>query len=177
MYHMHAYPGAGAVRGRDGFASLGTVITLGGMQIPNVEMFERKYPVQIVRQEFRTNAAGAGQFRGGTGVDYEARVFAESEICFRGEGLRTPSGFGIAGGHDGAMATLQVYGEDGAPLATPQYGVMRVPPCTIVMSSSAGGGWGDPALRERASVARDIRDGVIDEAVARDVYKYVEGAR
>jgi len=172
MYHMHAYPGAGAVRGRDGFNSLGTVITLGGMQLPNVEVFEKKYPVRILRQEFRKNAAGAGEYRGGTGINYEVVILSDTELCFRGEGLRTASGFGIAGGHEGEMSQLQVYDPEGRPILTPQYGVKRFSACRIVIASSGGGGWGDPRRRDRDSVRRDLLDGIIDGETASKVYGY-----
>lgn len=170
MYHMHAYPGAGAVQGRDGFNTLGTVITLGGMSLPNVEAYEKKYPVRIVRQEFRVDGAGAGQYRGGTGTDYEVLMLESGEVSFRGEGLRTVSGFGIAGGLDGAVSTLAVEDLHGVPIETPQYGVRQLPPCHISISSSGGGGWGRAAERDRAHVLRDWRDGVISADAASRVY-------
>ncbi|MEY9142019.1 hydantoinase B/oxoprolinase family protein [Bradyrhizobium elkanii] len=170
MYHMHAYPGAGAVRGRDGFPSLGTVITLGGMHIPNVEIFERKYPVLIRRQEMRCDAAGAGEFRGGTGIDYSVDVLEPAEYSFRGEGARTASGFGIAGGLTGAHADIEVRSPSGEALDIPQYGVRRLPAVRVDISSSAGGGWGDPFARPPEKVARDVEDGVVSPAAARDHY-------
>lgn len=170
MYHMHAYPGTGAVRGRDGFPSLGTVITLGGMHIPNVEMFERKYPVVIRRQEMRCDAAGAGEFRGGTGIDYEVEVLEAAEYSFRGEGSRTASGFGVGGGLIGAKADIDVRLPGGEPVETPQYGVRTLPPVRIAIASSAGGGWGDPFARDPAKVLRDVQDGVVSIAAARNVY-------
>ncbi|OZI17423.1 hydantoinase [Bordetella genomosp. 7] len=170
MYHMHAYPGAGAVYGRDGFNCLGTVITLGGMTLPNVEAYEQKYPVQVVRQEFRVDGGGAGQYRGGTGIDYEVLMHMPGEVCFRGEGLRTASGFGIAGGQPGEPSTLEVRTLDGERVETPQYGVRQLPPCRIIIASSGGGGWGDPKARDRQRVERDLRDGVISTAAATAIY-------
>jgi len=173
MYHMHAYPGSGAVFGRDGFNTLGTVITLGGMSLPNVEAYEKKYPVQVIRQEFRVDGAGAGQFRGGTGIDYEVLMHAAGEVCLRGEGLYTASGFGVAGGHDGAPSTLEVRDLDGELIETPQYGVQQLPPCRISIASSGGGGWGVPTSREQELVERDLRDGVISNEAARQVYGFI----
>lgn len=170
MYHMHAYPGTGAVKGRDGFPSLGTVITLGGMHIPNIEVFERKYPVTILKQEMRCDSGGAGEFRGGTGIDYEVLVHQEAEYSFRGEGSRTASGFGVLGGVVGAKADVQFLGLDGKEISVPQYGVARLDPVRIRISSSAGGGWGDPHRRNRSRVRRDLADGIISEQAARDVY-------
>lgn len=176
MYHMHGYPGTGAVKGRDGFPSLGTVITLGGMHIPNVEVFERKYPVRIEQQEMRCDAAGAGEFRGGTGIDYRVTVFEGAEYSFRGEGSRTPSGFGIVGGLTGAKAEITVSDLEGLPVATPRYGVMNLPPVSIRISSSAGGGWGLPQHRSPERVLRDVEDGLVSVQAARDRYLVAIGS-
>ncbi|MBH62448.1 MAG: hypothetical protein CL569_08360 [Alphaproteobacteria bacterium] len=73
---------------------------------------------------------GAGTFRGGTGVDYEAEVTGASQHSFRGEGLATPSGYGTQG----------------------------------------GGGWGDPLGRDPDLALRDVRDGLVSRAAARDIY-------
>ncbi|NRP75636.1 Acetophenone carboxylase delta subunit [Ensifer psoraleae] len=173
MYHMHAYPAAGAVRGRDGFPSIGGVISLGGMRIPNVEVFERKYPVRIHRQEMRCDAAGAGEYRGGTGIDYEVSVSSRASYSFRGEGSFTPSGFGISGGGTGKKADVVVSTHAGAEIAAPQYGVMELPPTRISVSSAAGGGWGNPLRRQVDLVFRDVRDGVVSTTAAREVYGVV----
>ncbi|NRP75237.1 Acetophenone carboxylase delta subunit [Ensifer psoraleae] len=170
MYHMHAYPGTGAVQGRDGFPSLGTVITLGGMQIPNVEVFERKYPVRVEQQEMRCDAAGAGEFRGGTGIDYKVTVFDGAEYSFRGEGSGRSSGFGIVGGLSGAKADVVVFDEQGTGMATPRYGVMTLPAVKIAISSSAGGGWGRPIARPPEKVLRDVEDGLVSLDEAREIY-------
>ncbi|RWP30337.1 hydantoinase B/oxoprolinase family protein [Mesorhizobium sp.] len=170
MYHMHGYPGTGAVRGRDGFPSLGTVITLGGMQIPNVEAYERKYPVRIEQQEMRCDAGGVGEFRGGTGIDYQVTVFDEAEYSFRGEGSGVPSGFGTVGGKTGAKANLEVFTDEGLSLSTPRYGVKHLPAVKIKMSSSAGGGWGSPSKRGAELVLRDVEDGLVSIKAAREQY-------
>ncbi|WP_095205235.1 hydantoinase B/oxoprolinase family protein [Mesorhizobium carmichaelinearum] len=170
MYHMHGYPGTGAVRGRDGFPSLCTVITLGGMQIPNVEAFERKYPVRIDQQEMRLDAAGPGEFRGGTGIDYRVTVFEPAEYSFRGEGSGIASGFGIVGGVTGAKADFEAFDRSGRPIATPRYGVKRLPSLGIRMASSAGGGWGEARNRTPERVLRDVEDGIVSIRSAREDY-------
>ena len=98
MYHWNALPGGGAVEGRDGFNQIGHLIALGGLTLPNVETYEQLYPARFIRQEFRCDAAGSGQYRGGTGVDCEVEVTGDGEYSFRGEGLGQPSGFDVNGG-------------------------------------------------------------------------------
>ena len=173
IYHWNAMAGAGAVRGRDGFNQIGHLISLGGLTLPNVEGFEHVYPMVIRKAELRRDAAGAGAFRGGTGVDYEAEVTGASQHSFRGEGLATPSGYGILGGADGAKGEMMMYPEDGDAFAPPQYGNMEIGSFRITASSPAGGGWGDPLEREPGLVLRDVRDGLVSRAAAQDVYGVV----
>lgn len=143
------------------------------MQIPNVEVYKRKYPVTIVRQEFRTDAAGAGEFRGGTGVDYEVHIHAPFDCSFRGEGLHTPSGFGICEGTTGSKAEPEVTLEDGPLYEAPQYGVRSLPPARIGVASAGGGGWDGPLRRDPARVLRDVVDGLVSEEQARLTYGVV----
>ncbi len=170
MYHWHGSSGGGAVLGRDGFNTIGQLTTLGGMSLPNVEVFEQLYPVNIRRQEFRLDGGGAGRFRGGTGVDYEVEVAVPAEYSFRGEGLRTPSGFGVVGGGTGKLGAMALTLKDGTQVEAPQYGVRQMPPLNITLSSPGGGGWGDPRTRDPALVLRDVEDGVVSPEAARDVY-------
>ena len=41
------------------------------------------------------------------------------------------------------------------------------------MASQGGGGWGDPLDRTEERVLADVRDGVVSEEAARDVYGVV----
>ncbi|MCW8084026.1 hydantoinase B/oxoprolinase family protein [Sabulicella glaciei] len=173
MYHWHGASGGGAVKGRDGFASVGHMISLGGLTLPNVEGYEQAYPVRIHRQELRCDTAGAGEFRGGAGVDYVCDVLATTEHAIRAEGVRRPSGYGINGGMDGAAGQLEVEELGKGPCPPPQYGIQRLGPSRIRVLSSAGGGWGDPLRRDPETVLADVMDGIISEEAARDLYGVV----
>ncbi|MFC3229747.1 hydantoinase B/oxoprolinase family protein, partial [Marinibaculum pumilum] len=170
MYHWHGSSGGGAVRGRDGFNTIGQLTTLGGMSLPDVEVFEQLYPVAIRRQEFRCDGGGAGRFRGGTGVTYEADILEPAQFAFRGEGIRRPSGFGTVGGGTGAVGSMSLAPAAGPPVEAPQYGVRPLPPLRLAIASPGGGGWGDPRRRDPAAVLRDVADGVVSPEAARSVY-------
>lgn len=171
MYHWHGCHGGGAVKGRDGFPMTCHQPTLGGLTIPNVEGYEHSYPVRIHRHEMRTDSAGAGEYRGGTGVHYEVEVLVDVENNTRGEGLNRPTGRGVIGGDWGAKGELALFGlADGKPMNCPQYGLQYVGPFRLRMSSPAGGGWGDPHARDPEAVLRDVRDGVVSIAAAKSVY-------
>lgn len=170
LYHWCGGSGGGAVAGRDGFNQMGPMITLGGLIIPNAETYEQLYPVRVNRQEFRCDSAGAGEWRGGTGVDYEADIDSDAVWSFRGEGIGRATGKGVDGGGDGVGGTLTVLCRGGVRRSPPQYALMELEACRLVMQSPGGGGFGNPHKRSPDLVARDVRDGVISRHCAETVY-------
>ena len=170
-YHWHGMAGAGAAGERDGFNQIGLLITLGGLTVPDVEVYEQLYPIRYLRSEFRCDTGGAGRWRGGTGVDYEAEVEVAGEYSFRSEGLYTPSGYGIEGGGWGAAGAMELILEDGGePIEPPQFGVRSYGPLHIKLSSPGGGGRGHPFERDPERVLRDVRDGVVSGEAAAETY-------
>ncbi len=173
LYHWLGYPAAGAVRERDGFNVLGTLNTLGGLVLPNVEELEAAYPMRVGCQEFRLDGGGAGRQRGGTGIHYEADLLSPTEMTLRDEGSLRPTGLGVSGGQDGAAGALQCKTLDGNSLATPAYGTMPCGPLRITIDSAGGGGWGEPRDRQPEAVRQDVLDGLVSRAVAEAVYGVV----
>jgi N-methylhydantoinase B len=176
MYHWGALPAAGAVQGRDGFEQIGPLNSLGKLIIPNCETYEQLYPVRFLQHELRCDAAGAGEFRGGSGALYRVLVEGEAEYAFRGEGQRTPSGYGVHGGGTGMAGSVEIVGLDGISWVPPQFGTGRLGPVEIRIDSPAGGGWGNPKERDPQQVLRDVRDGLVSEGAARALYGVVLSA-
>ena len=170
MYHWGALPASGAVDGRDGFDQIGPLNSLGNLVVPNCETYEQIYPVHFLKHELRKDAAGAGKFRGGTGVNYEVRVTGDAEYAYRSEGKRTPSGYGTGGGKIGAPGHVIATLDDGTDIETPQFGVGQHGPLTLKISSPAGGGWGNPKERNPALVLSDVRDGLVSIQAAEHDY-------
>jgi N-methylhydantoinase B len=173
MYHWHGLPAAGAVQGRDGFPAMGTVPTLCGLRLPNVEAYEQLYPVTIRKYEMRRDGEGAGEFRGGSGIDYIADVDAAAEWSFRGEGAHGLTAFGINGGIAGQSGSLTLSTPDARPIDVPQFGVRHLGPMRIVIASPGGGGFGDPKKRDPNAVLRDVADGIVSPAKALKIYGVV----
>lgn len=176
FYHGAAAAGSGAVDGRDGFNQIGHVCTLGGLTMPNVEVYEQLYPVRFHRQEFRIDAAGPGEWRGGSGCDYEVDIQTPATHSFRGEGLGYETGYGINGGAGGAPGTMRLDHEDGDTEAAPKFGLRATGPVRFITQSPGGGGFGDPLKRDPARVLRDWRDGLISETAMTDQYGVIAGA-
>ncbi len=172
MYHWGAQPGSGAVNGRDGRNTSGDLPALGGHVFPSLEAYEQLYPVRFLKQEFRLDSSGAGRYRGGSGLDYQVEHLAVVRYNLRGEGNRTPSGFGVAGGLDGTKAETWVLllGEKEWQ-ELPQYDVLDFPKGSLFwLLSSGGGGYGDPLLRDPQAVRRDVQDEFVSLEMAQDVY-------
>ncbi len=173
MYHWHAMGTPGATAERDGFAQMGHLITLGGLDIPNLEFHEQHFPVRYRRWELRADSAGAGRRRGGTGVRYEADVLAPATWSFRAEGLDTPSGHGVQGGATGAVGHEWIDPVDGDRFVPPKYGVAQLGPAAMIAETPGGGGWGDPFEREPELVLRDVLDEVLTPSAAAAQYGVV----
>lgn len=170
MYHWGALPAGGAVRGRDGFEQIGPLNSLGKLTVPNCETYEQLYPVRFLQHELRCNAAGAGRFRGGNGAAYRVMVEQEAEYAYRGEGQRTPSGYGVHGGECGREGSVRFIFADGTTWVPPQFGTGWLGPVEIEIESPAGGGWGPPRERDPELVLADVRDGLVSVEAARRSY-------
>jgi N-methylhydantoinase A/oxoprolinase/acetone carboxylase beta subunit/N-methylhydantoinase B/oxoprolinase/acetone carboxylase alpha subunit len=180
MYQWHAMGTPGATAERDGFVQMGHLVSLGGLDLPNLEFHEQMYPVRYIRQEQRIDNAGAGAHRGGTGVRYEADILVPATWSFRAEGLDTPSGYGVQGGLSGGVGYEWVVpmdeAADGPTFIPPKYGVQRLGPARMIADTPGGGGWGDPFTRDPQLVLRDVRDEVVSVAGAARDYGVVISA-
>ncbi|WP_420623333.1 hydantoinase B/oxoprolinase family protein [Candidatus Poriferisodalis sp.] len=179
MYQWHAMATPGATAERDGFPQMGHLITLGGLDLPNLEFHEQMYPVRYIRHEQRCDNAGPGQKRGGTGVRYEADILRPATWSYRAEGLDTPSGHGVRGGGTGGVGLEWIVpvdtDADGPTFVPPKYGVQRLGPARMIADTPGGGGWGDALEREPAAVLRDVMDDVVSIEGARRDYGVVIG--
>ena len=141
-----------------------------------VEVFEARVPVLVLEKTFLPDSGGAGQTRGGLGQRVRFRKL-------HGDGLPTlaalfPEGAkavlpGLAGGQPGTRAFAGLRTPDGTLLRDCGAGelVTLTRADEIAEIVFAGGaGYGDPRRRAARSVAEDLQDGRITEAVAREVY-------
>lgn len=98
------------------------------------------------------------------------RVSAFSRLMF-GKGFRAVTTFGVRGGSPGAATEFRVLSE-GREMNGSQAYEMDIEHFTMEVSTEGGGGWGDPEARDRATVARDLRDGLISASHAASAYRF-----
>src|SRR6266851_3593053 len=171
--HMEIFEGS--YGGRSGLDGMDAVDTLYANTRNNpIEDIESHLPLRVARYELRENAGGAGEWRGGLGSVREFEYLAPGGASVEGEGHVFPP-WGFDGGKPGYPAELQLRRPDGAVEMLPS----KVPHMQILTGEKfvcvgpAGGGYGDPLLRDPAHVLDDVADGLVSSEAARDDYGVV----
>ena len=100
-------------------------------------------------------------------------VLSPAEYSFRAEGVHVARAGGTNGGASGVPGANRVTPAGGEPFEPPDYGIRRLGPARLEITSSGGGGWGDPLDRDPERVLADVRDGVVGERAAGEVYGVV----
>ena len=149
--------GTGARPDKDG---LSVTAFPSGVRNVSLEILETQAPIVFERKEFRTDSGGTGVVRGGLGQVIEVR-HAQSDAAFliaaAFDRVANPAR-GALGGGNGAPGRLRL--ASGAVLRAK--GRQIVPAGDrLVVETPGGGGLGDPAQRDAALVARDLREGLV----------------
>ena len=140
--------------------------TIGISKAPPVEVMEQNFPVLYRRYALREGSGGAGQHRGGFGLDYEIELRrGEARASFvMDHGRFGPQG--ALGGGDGAPNVVEVWrnGECHIPehLSKEQDIAIRAGD-RVRVKTPGGGGFGPVKARDHDLVAEDIRLGRISK--------------
>ena len=141
--------------------------------IPPVEILEAAYPVRYTRWALRPDSGGPGRRRGGLGATYEIELLDDrAEVfAFADRGRFAPGG--VVGGGPAARNEVTFETAGGTispPLVSKITGVELRRGDRVRIDSPGGGGYGDPAQRPAAAVARDLRLGYVTPTHAREHY-------
>jgi len=158
--------GTGARRTLDGLDA--TAFPSGVRTMP-VEATENVSPLVFWRKELRENSGGAGRTRGGMGQVMEVGTRGELEYAVNATFDRIANApKGRDGGLDGAAGAVRL--KSGKVLRPKGFQVIPDGD-RLILQLPGGGGMGDPAIRDPALVARDVRDGLVSADDARALYK------
>ncbi len=164
--------GSGATSDCDGYDHIGMIDASGGVLDQDYEMFEQTTPHLLIKHEYITDSAGAGKFRGGLGVESRYRVGGEgTQIVTFGDGDVEPA-FGLNGGQGSTLNFIDLNKPDGSTYRpTSKDLVQNVPAGTLyVQEAGGGGGYGSPKLRPAELVRQEVRNGIISQKAAREIY-------
>lgn len=166
---MNIYGGGwGGRKDRDG-ASCSVSICQGDVRNTPVELQEIHYPFLIECLKLREDSGGAGEFRGGLGLEMRYKSLGKSTVNINIERTVEPP-WGVEGGQAGRENQALIRRADGSErYSKKETNITIHAGDSVTFRTAGGGGYGDPAKRDRAQVARDLQDGYVSaEGAARD---------
>ena len=149
--------GYGGFAGGDGIAN--GCSTIGISKAPPVEIMEQTYPVLYRHYALHEGSGGAGQFRGGLGLDYEIELLrGEARASFVMDHGRTGPP-GALGGGAGAVNRVEII--RGGSVLVPDHlskaqDIALSPGDRVRVRTPGGGGYGHASRRDPAAVAQDV---------------------
>jgi N-methylhydantoinase B len=162
---LFASGGMGASPTRDGHSCMAFPTNTGA---GSIEAFESISPLVVWRKQYRPDSGGAGQFRGGLGQEVEVEVVSPDvlRLSLLSDRQRHPAQ-GLLAGRPGAPVEIML--ADGTKPHQKSRTTLK-PGDRLIMRYSGGGGYGDPALRDKAAIQRDIDDGLVSAAASQRDY-------
>lgn len=135
----------------------------------SIEVMEGLAPLRVWSKKIRIDSGGAGQYRGGLGQEIEVELINNEPILLSilSDRHQHPA-LGVLGGQSGAPTELLLNDE---PSLHPKSRTTLQPGDVLTLRFAGGGGYGNPEGRSRDLVLEDLRNGVITEQMARDIYK------
>ena len=162
--------GSGATCQADGYDHIGLINCAGGILAQDYEMFEVQNPHLLHKHEYTRDSAGAGEWRGGLGVETEFLINGEDvTVVAFGDGIEEGArAFGLFCGKPGTLNQAELRHPDGSVRVARSKEILKDIPKGTVFNQVAGGGggYGDPLKRPAELVAEEVRDEVISVEAA-----------
>ena len=136
-----------------------------------VESIEVAYPLIVESYGLVPDSEGAGEHRGGVGIQRSLRVVGKDVQLTLSSDRAEVGPWGLFGGLSAKRSRFTVQAPDGEPRQLPSKVTTRVPTGHLMVTETpGGGGWGDPTLRDPEAVRRDVIEGLVSLERAREVY-------
>ena len=172
LWYSYQSGGCGAVAAHDGNSSEWHL--MGNSKNESMEAWEARYPVEFLGYRLVPDSGGAGRFRGGLGTERRFRLLtrrgspgspiitAPARAGSRAARPGLPNRFLI----ERAGVTQPI--EELYDLPSPsKFSNLQLRPGDVFVSvQGGGGGYGEPAQRDPASVVEDLADGYVSDAGA-----------
>jgi N-methylhydantoinase B len=164
-----AHGGWGGSRRGDGVGPYKTIAHGDTLDVP-VEVQEANYPLTVEQFGFRVDSGGAGEFRGGLGLNKRYTITAPCKLTVTFERFGCPP-WGLLGGAEGepGYVTIERNGQ-------PPQRVLKASDIPlqagdqIRIRTGGGGGYGNPLRRSPERVALDVRRGFVSRESAQTDY-------
>jgi N-methylhydantoinase B len=162
---------AGAVWGYDGYVAVSTLTTLGSVNRGTVEEEETRIPWMIRRWELIPDLTGAGRWRGGPGIQWEAvNEGSDGRMATGSTDGDVVQGFGAQGGKPSPVCRTYIY-RDGEQIRVKPHRLVEIKKGDLMVKiSSGGGGVGSPLERDPEKVREDVANELVSLESAREDY-------
>lgn len=139
------------------------------VSVGSMEIIEAVSPMIIWKKELLKDSGGEGEYRGGLGqvIEVEVRGDGPIQMSLMFDRVQHPA-LGTAGGQSGGKANVLINGH--LPISFKGRDMVR-PGDRITLQYSGGGGFGHPQKRDPEKVKEDVRNQLISEEAAVDVYQ------
>ncbi len=161
-YVMYVISGGGYGGNPRGDGMSNGCSTIGISKTTPVEIMEQRYPVLFEEFSLHEGSGGAGEHRGGFGVNYKIRLRRGEAVAsmVMDHGRSGPQG--AKGGADGGVNRVRIMRAGVAyvpPHLSKDQGIGLKEGDVIEVSTPGGGGFGQASARSRAEIERDIARG------------------
>lgn len=168
---MMALSGGPANHGHDGWLTYECSVGNGIMVTDSVEVDEATYPILVEARRIREDSMGFGRWNGAPAVEGAYRsLTGDMTLYVCGDGGTFPAN-GVLGGRAGAHCGTWRRGPDGRIERLSDFFSGTIPDGEAVLyRSAAGGGYGDPMLRDPEKVAEDVNRRWLSVEAAAEIY-------
>tara|TARA_Y100001934_G_C12095613_1_gene651341 strand:+ start:121 stop:816 length:696 start_codon:yes stop_codon:yes gene_type:complete len=162
--------GQGGFSGGDGVTSMHH--NSAGTRISPTEIWESRNPWLIKKIELAKDSCGAGQFRGGLGLDLEFEMLEETYITTVVERTKLPP-WGINKGKEGRANNVEVLKKNNKNFYMPKKSGYKLSKGdSVVFKTGGGGGYGDPSKRDKELIKNDLKQGYLSKEYVIQNYKH-----
>ena len=134
------------------------------------EISEARNGLYVDRMELNTATGGAGEYTGGRGLILEYRIRTENGFVTAGYTRSRIKPWSLEGGEEGSGNFIEVIKPEGKETYSFVSGLSVTTDDVIRVITSSGAGYGDPKQRSRDAVREDVKNGLVSEEDAREIY-------
>ena len=155
----------------DAWQTIGHVGAAGMLRRDSVEIAEQRHPLRVRELRMLPDTEGAGRTRGASSARAEfGPVGTSLSLAYGCDGTTSPA-LGARGGLCGGPPAHVKRGRDGRLVPLPAIGIVTLEDGeTMIATTSGGGGYGSPMLRDTEVVRHDVQERWVTRARAREVY-------
>ena len=152
-------------------ASASVSMCQGDVKNTPIELQELYYPLLYERHALRTDSGGAGKYRGGVGVEVTVKALENCFLSRNTDRIKCPP-WGLLGGEQGAVNETIIERNGSMEMLPGKFSNLLVRRDeSVTFLTAGGGGFGNPSMRDTASINHDVELGYVSKQRASESYR------